>query len=66
MNLFLPYERDLKKSVQSLDDVRLNKQIIECVQLLNAYVRKELKHEDRVGYSNHPVYLHFISSSYNL
>ena len=66
MNVFLPYERDLKKSVQSLDDARLNKQILECLQLLNAYVRKELNHESKVGYTGHPVYLHFTSNSYNI
>ena len=66
MNIFLPYERDLKKCVQSLDDKRLNKQILECYQLLNNYVRKELNHEEKVGYTNHPVYKHFTSNSYNL
>ena len=42
MNVFLPYERNLKKSVQSLDDKRLNKQILECYQLLTTYVKREI------------------------
>ena len=66
MNVFLPYERNLKRSVQCLDDLRLNKQILECLQLLNTYVRRELEHDPRVGYANHPVYKHFSSTSYNL
>ena len=66
MNVFLPYERNITRSVQSLDDLRLNKQILECIQLLTAYVRKEINHEDKVGYTNHPVYKHFTSTSYNL
>lgn len=66
MNVFLPYERDLKRSVQCLDDLRLNKQILECLQLINTYRDKVLNHQEKVGYSNHPVYKHFTSSSYNL
>lgn len=66
MNVFLPYERNLRKSVQCLDDLRLNKQILECLQLLNVYIRHELNHEEKVGYRNHPVYKHFSSTSYNL
>lgn len=66
MNVFLPYERNLKKSVQCLDDLRLNKQILECMQLLTAYKRQKLLREEKVGYTNHPVYKHFTSTSYNL
>lgn len=66
MNVFLPYERNLTKSVQCLDDLRLNKQILECLQLLNTYVRSQVNHEEKVGYRNHPVYKHFSSTSYNL
>lgn len=58
MNIFLPYEFELKKSVEALDDKRLNKQIIECIQLLNAYERVK-KGEGKVGYSRHPIFLHY-------
>lgn len=68
MNVFLPYERDIKKSVQSLDDKRLNKQILECYQLLTTYIKREINgiKDKGAGYFNHPVYKHFISTSYNL
>lgn len=58
MNVFLPYEDDIVKSVQSLDDVRLNKQILETYQLLTS-ANKEFKGEEIKGYKNHPVYLHY-------
>ena len=49
MNIFLPYEYDIKKSVISLDDRRLIKQILEVHQLAR------IKIENRSGgYSNHP------------
>lgn len=58
MNIFLPYEHDIEKSVMSLDDLRLNKQILECDQL----VLNSLK--ERAGvqikwYKNHPIYVHY-------
>lgn len=54
MNVFLPYEDDIVKSVQSLDDVRLNKQIEECKTMVNAI----LEHKNsglKIGYFHHPV-----------
>lgn len=55
MNIFLPHERDIKKSVKCLDDLRLNKQALECHQLLEmALCEKQGKLV--VGYKNHPVY----------
>jgi hypothetical protein len=58
MNIFLPYEHDIEKSVQSLDDLRLNKQILECDQLaLNAL--KERSGVQIKGYKNHPIYVHY-------
>ena len=38
MQVFLPYPDDLVKSAQSLDDLRLNKQITEINQILLTYV----------------------------
>jgi hypothetical protein len=64
MNVFLPYERDFKKSIQSLDDVRLNKQVLECYQLLNNYVRM-IQGETKVVYIHHPVFKHFTESEIN-
>lgn len=58
MNIFLPYENDIQKSVQSLDDLRLNKQILECYQLLSNAI-KEQAGEEVTGYKNHPIYVHY-------
>ena len=49
MQVFLPYPNDLTKSVQSLDDLRLNKQITEINQILLTYVN------GCGGHSEHPV-----------
>ena len=49
MQTFLPYA-DFRKSAQALDNKRLNKQILECYQILNV-----LYNEDpRAGWRNHP------------
>ena len=58
MNIFLPYEYDIEKSVQSLDDLRLNKQALECYQLLSNAI-KEKNGEEIKGYKNHPIYVHY-------
>ena len=58
MNIFLPYENDVKLSLESLDDLRLKKQILETHQLLNNAM-KELNGEEIKGYSHHPVYLFY-------
>lgn len=55
MNIFLPYPNDVKKSVQSLDDVRLQKQAVEAYQLLTTAM-KEKNGEVVKGHSHHPVY----------
>lgn len=49
MNIFLPYETDIQKSVESLDDLRLRKQIIECMAVITA--SKGITK----GYKNHPI-----------
>ena len=58
MNIFLPYETNFRASVRALDDKRLNKQLLECYQLINNVI-KERKGEKVVGYKNHPIYLHY-------
>ena len=58
MNIFLPYEDNIVKSVQSLDDVRLNKQILETYQLLTSAI-KEKNGEKPNGWYNHPVYIFY-------
>lgn len=58
MNIFLPYENDIQKSVESLDDLRLNKQALEVYQLLSNAI-KEQNGEEIKGYKNHPIYVHY-------
>ena len=60
MNIFLPYENNINKSIESLDDRRLIKQILEVYQLLQIYE----KEQNNVvlsgrGYQNHPIYRHY-------
>lgn len=57
MNIFLPYEDDIGESVKALDDVRLNKQAVECYQLLTMAEReKEFGEPTSKGHYHHPVY----------
>lgn len=58
MNIFLPYEDNVVASVQALDDLRLNKQILEVHQLANNSIA-ELQGFSVNGYKNHPIYLHY-------
>lgn len=58
MNVFLPYEDDIVKSVQSLDDVRLNKQLVECYQLLTSAIKEKRGYPIK-GHRNHPVYVFY-------
>lgn len=60
MNIFLPYEHDIQKSVQTLDDLRLNKQILECYQLLTLAIDEQNGIDiSKRGYKNHPIYSHY-------
>lgn len=60
MNIFLPYVNNIKKSIESLDDKRLIKQILEVYQLLQIY---KVQSKDELltgkGYQNHPIYKHY-------
>lgn len=58
MNIFLPYDNDIQESIKALDDLRLNKQILECFQLLKNAVTEKMGGEID-GYKNHPVYLYY-------
>lgn len=49
MQVFLPYPDDVKRSAESLDDLRLNKQITEINQILLTYINGS------GGHINHPV-----------
>lgn len=55
MNIFLLYPNNIEKSVQSLDNVRLQKQAVEAYQLLTTAM-KEKSGEIVKGHSHHPVY----------
>ena len=58
MNIFLPYENNIQKSVQSLDDLRLNKQSLEVYQLLQNAIH-EVRGGIVKGYKSHPIYVHY-------
>jgi len=47
MQVFLPYS-NIEESVKHLDNQRLNKQMVECHQILNAIVNK-------TGWKSHPI-----------
>lgn len=49
MQTFLPYA-DFTKSAKALDSKRLNKQILECYQILNVLYNDD----PRAGWRNHP------------
>ena len=54
MNIFLPYENDTWKSVGTLDDKRLLKQILEVRQILKG------ADGESEGYKNHPITKYYI------
>lgn len=54
MNIFLPYEDNIVKSIQALDDVRLNKQISECKTIYKAITQHQ-QDGSILGYFYHPV-----------
>ena len=63
MNIFLPYENNISLSIESLDDRRLNKQILECKQLLSLAVDEKSGIDiSKRGYRNHPIYTHYKSN----
>lgn len=45
--------KSIEESVKSLDDVRLNKQILECYQIL------QVARGNSSGYANHPIVKHW-------
>lgn len=60
MNIFLPYENNIPESVKALDDVRLNKQVIETYQLLDLALKEEIAGQEvKAGHYHHPVYLFY-------
>lgn len=60
MNIFLPYENDVEKSVASLDNLRLNKQACEIEELLMMAEKESEGIElNSKGHSHHPVYLFY-------
>jgi hypothetical protein len=54
MNLFQPYPGDLKKNARTIDDKRLNKQVVEAYQVGNVVLRKMRDPNAKISWSNHP------------
>lgn len=56
MNIFIPYPDSIEKSVQSLCDVRLNKQAVETYQLFSSALKERDGEKVRLA---HPVYVFY-------
>ena len=56
MNIFIPYPDSIEKSVQSLCDVRLNKQVVETYQLFSSALKERDGEKVRLA---HPVYVFY-------
>ena len=63
MNVFMPhlYAQD---SVQALDNKRLCRQILECMQIINIIEKYRFTGNKKLGYLNHPV-TKFYMNNYN-
>jgi hypothetical protein len=71
MQIFRPY-RDHEKSAKYLDDSRLNKQVLECFQVIKSCLTKLELMDGKSGWFNHPITQHvwndgkpFIPDLYN-
>lgn len=59
MNIFLSQD-NVVDSVKDLDDLRLQKQLVECYQLLTLAIKEQQEgHEVKAGHYHHPVYLFY-------
>lgn len=59
MNIFLSQDT-VADSVKDLDDLRLQKQLVECYQLLTLALKEQQEgHEVKAGHYHHPVYLFY-------
>ena len=59
MNIFLSQDT-IADSVKDLDDLRLQKQLVECYQLLTLAIKEQQEgYEVKAGHYHHPVYLFY-------
>ena len=59
MNIFLS-QQTVVDSVKDLDDLRLQKQLVEVYQLLTLAIKEQQEgHEIKAGHYHHPVYLFY-------
>ena len=59
MNIFLS-QNTITDSVKDLDDLRLQKQLVEVYQLLTLAIKEQQEgHEIKAGHYHHPVYLYY-------
>ena len=59
MNIFLS-QNNVVNSIKDLDDLRLQKQLVEAYQLITLAIReKEVGHEIKAGHYHHPVCLFY-------
>lgn len=59
MNIFLSQDT-VADSVKDLDDLRLQKQLVECYQLLTLAIKEQQEGKEiKAGHYHHPVYLFY-------
>lgn len=59
MQVFITNPNNLIESAQSLDDLRLRKQIVEIAQLLNIRANEVMFDLKKQGHQSHPIYNHY-------
>lgn len=65
MNIFFP-SLNFKECAQILDDKRLNKQILECKQILNMILKKKEDDSYKSPYLHHPVVVNYFNQEHHI
>lgn len=65
MNIFLT-DKSFEKCAQDLDDRRLNKQILECYQILSMILKKKSDDSYKSPYLHHPVVVNYFNQEHHL
>ena len=65
MNIFLP-SLNFKECAEILDDKRLNKQILECKQILNMILKKKEDDSYNSPYLRHPVVVNYFNQEHHI
>lgn len=65
MNIFLP-SLNFKECAEILDDKRLNKQILECKQILSMILKKKEDASYNSPYLHHPVVINYFNQEHHV